>query len=162
MLRFKWLFWTEKNIVLISSRTYKGRVNLLINFCVIHKMCYFQSNVIYITFYNFFLKIVFFNESFNFWKKTKNIKKLPIIQWIIFSFLFKTIITWIDCFIEIILKNIKWNFSTLYLFLFFFSLIKDIQIRLTVDEWMKKLNEKDWWKEQSEYLTKIKWLIRMI
>ena len=52
-----------------------------------------------------------------------------------FSFLFKTITSWIDCFIEIISKKIKCNFIQFKFVCFLLLLIKDIQIRLTVDEW---------------------------
>ena len=133
---------------------------------------FFPKKIFLITFFNYFmlfitlnkiyLKIVFFNESFDFWKKTKNLKKLPIIQWIIFFIHSTTITSLIDYFIEIILKKIKWNFINFIIILVFLLLIKDIQIRLTVDEWWKNSMKKDWWKKQSEYLTKIKWLIRMI
>ena len=123
---------------------------------------FFNYLMLFITLNKIYLKIVFFNESFDFWNKTKNIKKLPIIQWIIFSFLFKTIITWIDCFIEIISKKIKCNFIQFKFVCFLLLLNNDIQIRLIVDEWRKNSMKKDWWKKQSEYLTKIKWLIRMI
>ena len=137
--------------------------------------------MLFITFNKTKIKIVFFNESFDLWNKTKNIKKLPIIQWIIFSFLFKTIITWIDCFIEIISKKIKCNFIQFKFVCFLLLLNNDIQIWLIVDEWMKKLNEKRMMKKtirlfnrnriiapndiNNKYINQMnerKWMIKMI
>ena len=62
------------------------------NFPIFFKNCvqhfpgitFFNCFMLFITFNKINLKIVFFNESFNFWNKTKNIEKLPIIQWIVF------------------------------------------------------------------------------
>ena len=135
-------------------------------------LTFFPKKIFLITFFNYFMlfitfnktkiKIVFFNESFDFWKKTKNIKKLPIIQWIIFFISLQNNYNIINYFIEIILKKIKWNFIQFKFVCFLLLLNNDIQIRLIVDEWRKNSMKKDWWKKQSEYLTKIKWLIRMI
>ena len=113
---------------------------------------FFPKKIFLITFFNYLmlfitlnkikLKIVFFNESFDFWNKTKNIEKLPIIQWLIFSFLSKTIKTWMDCFIKITSKKTKTNFINFKLLLFFFLLIKDFNM---IDCWW--MNEKTQWKK---------------
>ena len=86
---------------------------------------------------------MFFNESFDFWNKTKNIEKLPIIQWIIFFISFQNNYNIINYFIEITSKKFRWNFIN-FIFILVFLFI-DQRYSNKIDCWWmneKKLNEK--------------------